>query len=386
MRRHPNKFKGVRCSDCRVSLPYETHIYWDKYGQRGKKVFCVACGESRIARGHTTTPAPLNTAAATDTTKTPETIEPEDLTPMSTMPAATTSTDLAATIAQAIAPFVQGQLDEKRVLELIEKHAPKHDGPHVQSIEIIDYANNVVKDLGRQHKQFPELLQIAQARDAKGSRINLWVHGMPGDGKTTACENIAKALSLPFCTLATMATSIMFFGYRTAGNGEYVTLSDARKIWEHGGVLILDDFDGTMADTAIELNAPFANGYCQFPDGMVPRHPDCLIILTANTRGEGATADMVGRAKQDKAFLDRFVAYHWEIDEDLERATCGNEQWALRVQAVRRRVKDKGIKILITPRASFQGAALLGTGMAQSRVEGIVLGGKMTPEQWAGVR
>jgi hypothetical protein len=131
----------------------------------------------------------------------------------------------------------------------------------------------------------------------------------------------------------------------------------------------------------VELLA-ISNGLFAFPDGMVKRHPDFCLVLTANTWGLGGTTDYVGRLKQDAAFINRFVSLHWNIDEDLESATCPLPQWAKRVQQVRAKVKAKGIKVMVTPRQSYQGAALLAAGFEQSEVESIILRQSMTSEQW----
>ena len=131
--------------------------------------------------------------------------------------------------------------------------------------------------------------------------------------------------------------------------------------------------------------APLANGLCMFPDGMVPRHPDCCIILTANTFGTGATNDYVGRLRQDAAFLNRFVTISWPIDEELEAATSPDTKWTKRVQQVRANVAKKGIKVLVTPRATYYGAALLAAGLDQTTVETMTLKAAMTKEQWESV-
>ena len=67
-------------------------------------------------------------------------------------------------------------------------------------------------------------------------------------------------------------------------------------------MFLFDDFDASDPVAAVEANEPLANGTCAVLDGMIPRHPDTITILTANTWGHGATNDYVGRMKQDGAF------------------------------------------------------------------------------------
>ena len=155
-----------------------------------------------------------------------------------------------------------------------------------------------------------------------------------------------------------------------------------REAYENGGVFLLDEVDGCHPAALLALNAALANGYCDFPDGQVKRHKDCVIIAAANTWGQGATHEYVGRAKLDAASLDRFVMMAWEYDEDLERETCGNEAWARKVQTWRRSIMSKGIKAILSPRASYDGASLLANGFSEADVIELVVKKGLTADQW----
>jgi hypothetical protein len=56
------------------------------------------------------------------------------------------------------------------------------------------------------------------------------------------------------------------------------------------------------------------------------------------------------------------VRLKWEYDEKLETAMTGNKAWSERVQRARRKAKEAGLKVMITPRASLAGAALIAEG------------------------
>jgi hypothetical protein len=80
------------------------------------------------------------------------------------------------------------------------------------------------------------------------------------------------------------------------------------------------------------------------------------------------------------------VPIAWEIDESLETATCPNTDWCGYVQAVRRRVNEHGIaRALISPRASYQGAALLAAGLDRDTVIAMALRKGMSADQWQAV-
>ncbi len=348
-----------KCCQCGKAHVQGAKIAYDPNGPRGKKAYCLDCAGMFTESDESPIQEPPQLVSAHQE-PTPQPV----------------ATDLASLIAQAVAPLVQGRLDEARVVELIQAHAK----PMAHTITVVTPEAPEGRDMGRQHKQFETLLKICSAMTASG-RLNVWVAGPAGTGKTTAAEKCAEALGLQYACTGSLVESYKLFGFISPGTGEYCS-TPFRKMWENGGMFIFDDFDGSDPAMAVELNNALANGSCTFPDGVVRRHKDCILILTANTWGLGGTTEYVGRLKQDAAFLDRFVKVSWTIDEMLELDTCPDRAWAVRVQQVRHNVQTKGIKVLVTPRASYYGAALLQAGLTKPEVETIVLRGCMTSEQW----
>lgn len=235
-------------------------------------------------------------------------------------------------------------------------------------------------DMGLQHKCFEKLLKMCSARQRSGYALNIWVHGPAGTGKSTAAENIAKALELPFYTTGSLSAPHEVLGFNNAHT--YVTTA-FRQAWEHGGVYCLDEADGSSPQAMLALNGALAGSLCAFPDKIVKRHKDCVIIATANTTGQGASTEYSGRFKQDAANMDRFVMLHWPIDEALERSMCANQEWVTTVQATRAKLATHNIKgIMITPRATLYGEALLAAGLDLADVIESVLKKSMTDAQW----
>lgn len=238
-----------------------------------------------------------------------------------------------------------------------------------------------VKIEGLQHHKFERLLRACSARQPDGHRLNVYLYGPPGTGKTTAARNVAKALGLPFHCNGAVSTKYELIGFIDANgvchNPEF------RKAWQHGGVYIFDEIDGSVAAAIVAFNAALANGVMAFPDGMVERHPDCVIIAAANTV-HGATAEFTGRTKLDAASLDRFVMIEWPIDDALEEAMAGGcDMWLHEVRRVRRAAADKGVKVMVSPRATMYGASLIRAGMAFAEVRETVLRKGMNDQQWA---
>ena len=251
-------------------------------------------------------------------------------------------------------------------------HTPKR-------IEVYRPADNATVDLGLQHNKFETLLRLAALR------LNIWVTGPAGAGKTTAAVNVAKALNLPFEGEGSLDADYKLMGHKDA-MGQYVETAFFRR-YTQGGVMLLDEVDSYSPSASLALNAALANGWCQFPHGRFDKHPDCIIIAGANTWGLGATNDYVGRNKMDAAFLDRFVKLPWPVDEDLEMAVATaagglvGGAWAYLVQNARRCAKAKGLKVVISPRATNQGLALLLADFTVSEACEMTFLSGLSPEQ-----
>jgi hypothetical protein len=65
----------------------------------------------------------------------------------------------------------------------------------------------------------------------------------------------------------------------------------------------------------------------------------------------------------------------------MEQIISGNAAFAKRVQKARAKAKTAGIKVLIDPRASIAGAALIEGGMTQDEAASLTYLANLTPEQ-----
>lgn len=133
----------------------------------------------------------------------------------------------------------------------------------------------------------------------------------------------------------------------------------------------MDEIDAGNANVLIQVNAALSNGLCAFPDKMVKRHPDFIFIASANTYGNGANRQYVGRNQLDAATLDRFAVIDWLIDDELEsNLTTGlnGKAWYMAVRAARDYVAQKSIRALVSPRATQKGSKLLDIGQPLQEV------------------
>lgn len=239
-------------------------------------------------------------------------------------------------------------------------------------------------DVGVQHERFPLLLRACTARRIDGTRIAPWLYGPPGTGKTTAARAVARALSLEFGFTGALDGAYGLLGFVSAG-GQLVRTA-FRDRWEHGGVFLFDEIDASHPSAVVAFNAAIDADLCAFPDGMVERHPDCIVIAAANTTGHGATAGMTGRVRQDAASLDRFAMIRWDIDPALEAAMSVNPAWLRAVRAARDTAASRRADALISPRATAKGDALLAAGIEFDDVAEIVLRCGLSDDAWSPIR
>jgi hypothetical protein len=274
--------------------------------------------------------------------------------------------DAAQELASVLARVMGQAPIDRAAVEEIAREAIRAELEKVPGIKIVFSRDGreTGKVEGHQHPKFKTLARATSARQADGFAPNVWLSGPAGSGKTTAAKMLARALDLPFHFNGAVGMVHELTGFIDAA-GKYHSTA-FRDAFENGGVYVFDEVDGSDNAALLALNAALANGMFRFPDKTVERHAECIIIATANTWGGGATADYVGRAKIDAAFLSRFpVRIQWDYDSALEIALAGDyADWARRVQAARERARNAGLKVLICPRITQAGAALLAAGMS----------------------
>lgn len=212
------------------------------------------------------------------------------------------------------------------------------------------------------HKSFSTIIKILSS--TKRKEKNIMLVGGAGGGKTHLVGSIAEALKLQFYPMSVglQTTKSDLLGFINA-NGIYMP-SPIRLAYENGGVLLLDEFDAAHAGVITILNSLLANGHCSFPDKIVEKHKDFVCLCACNTYGKGGTMDYVGRNRLDAATLDRFIIVDVDYDENLEKTLTNHDDWTRIVNKIRENISKFGIKMIVSPRASMDGADLLDGGFS----------------------
>ncbi len=292
---------------------------------------------------------------------------------------------IADAVSARVEAETRGSVDRDEVEAIVEQ---KLAGVAPRQIEVVRLDGTKV-DVGTQHVHFEALLRIVSAR------VNAWLVGPAGSGKTSAAHSVATALGLEFFakSVGPQTSESSLLGYYDA-NGNYVRTL-LREAFEFGGVFLLDEVDAGNPAVLVVINALLANGSCAFPDKVVDKHPDFVLIAGANTIGLGADRQYVGRQQIDAATLDRFGLLNWEYDPRIEAAAAGVpvecvssapvptplefiadaddaarearvQTYVRKVVAIRNAVASlgKSVRVIVSPRASIHGAKLVRVGFS----------------------
>lgn len=364
MNERTNMYPG-RCAYCLETVEAETGFVFDDLA-RGwrKKVRHTGCNEAteeariaEVARGGnawcaaaTGTPPPSRKATLEEAAEAviPHTAIGDD------------AEALDAMLGEALGDAV-GALGEEVARQWLEKVPPLVD--HLlasrRKVEII-IGDMPAINMDTTHKALEDVLLMVLAGASP------FLVGPAGSGKTTLASQIAEALDRKFYMAARVTSEYKLVGFMDA-NGNCVR-TQFREAFEHGGVFLFDEVDASDPDAMTAFNAALANGWCDFPDGMINKHEDFVALAAGNTFGRGADRQYVGRNQLDAATLDRFQVYEVEYDEELEIVLAGNGPWVKYVQAVRASILDNKVRHVVSPRASIMGARLLAAGMELSKV------------------
>lgn len=174
------------------------------------------------------------------------------------------------------------------------------------------------------HEAFEQVLWHLTVGD------NVMLVGPKGCGKTTLCEQLAKALKRDwnFLSMSGGTTETKLYGKSTPnitnGKLEYHRPEFVR-LYEEGGLFLIDEVDAGDPNVLLSLNNPLENKWMCVERAKNPKikmHTKFICISAANTWGHGADRQYVSRNQLDSAFVERWVQIDMDYDKNLELKLC----------------------------------------------------------------
>lgn len=218
---------------------------------------------------------------------------------------------------------------------------------------------------------FERIVQLAAAR------LNIYLIGPAGCGKTFIASQVAKALDLDFASQSCsegMSESALT-GWLLPVNGskfEYVS-SEFVRIYENGGVFLFDEIDAADPNVMVFMNQALANEGFYLPQRhkkpYVKKHPDFVAMAAANTFGNGADQMYVGRNQLDAATLDRFRVGTVVMDYDANvEDNLVNPELLAWGRDIREKIKQNRLNRIMSTRILLDGTKMLEAGWTISDV------------------
>lgn len=284
-------------------------------------------------------------------------------------PTPTATPDATHAITELVAALTPPAVDEESINRLVDKK--------LADVKPVQYQ---IKMGGKQtvelkdehvHPAFEKVLRLAN------QGLYPMLVGEAGTGKTHMAHQVAKALDRPFASISVTAgmsesqLSGWLIPIEEGGRFVYVP-SDFVKMYEQGGVFLVDEMDAGDPNTFVFLNQALANGGFFIPqrheNPYVKKHDDFVMIGAANTFGQGADPMYTARERLDAATLDRFEAVVITYDETFEKKVAESEvfRWG---RKIRQKIKEHNIRRVFSTRKMIAYTKLLRDGMDMDEIE-----------------
>ena len=183
--------------------------------------------------------------------------------------------------------------------------------------------------------------------------------GPSGCGKTFMAEQVAEALKLPYGHLTFNAgvSETWLYGRQLPGGFVEGTFS---KLFREGGVFLADEIDAADSNLLLTLNTALANGtlYNPMSGESLKKHANFHCIGAANTFGKGGDSVYTARNRLDATTLDRFTPLVVDYDAKVEKGICPDDGLCKKLQNMRKRLKERGSKEILSYRAFDKGYRL----------------------------
>ena len=201
--------------------------------------------------------------------------------------------------------------------------------------------------------------------------LNVALVGPAGTGKSFLAAQVAKELSRKLYVNGALMSKYDLIGFIDAGGKYHET--PAYVAFTTGGIHLFDEYDASSPEAIVAYNAMTDDQpFFTFPCGQVEKHASYTAICTLNTWGQGATADYVGRFKQDGAAMARLVKVFIDYDVTLEKR-LGPKDIVQRVHNLREAVNQLGIRHIVSTRKIIFASKARAKGVSKAEIDRDIL-------------
>lgn len=182
----------------------------------------------------------------------------------------------------------------------------------------------------------------------KAGMNNIWMVGPAGCGKSTIARNTAKELDIPYlcisCGIGTSATEFTGYKYPTREATKFA------EFYAKKSIILIDEMTALDPSVAQVINAALANGEIETTTGTVLRHPECIIIATSNTFGNGADRQYVANNQLDASTIDRFTGAIIEVNYSVKYESQFNHEVVDYIYLLRDCIKINSLRRIASTR------------------------------------
>lgn len=182
----------------------------------------------------------------------------------------------------------------------------------------------------------------------KAGMNNIWMVGPAGCGKSTIARNTAKELDIPYlcisCGIGTSATEFTGYKYPTREATKFA------EFYAKKSIILIDEMTALDPSVAQVINAALANGEIETTTGTVLRHPECIIIATSNTFGNGADRQYVANNQLDASTIDRFTGAIIEVDYSVKYESQFDQEVVDYIYLLRNCIKINSLRRIASTR------------------------------------
>lgn len=232
-----------------------------------------------------------------------------------------------------------GRGNKEKVENSIKLPRPKKVKPAIIEVkqEETKEAEEEKQETVIRHKEY-ETIKLCIEND-----IPVYLVGDAGCGKSHTLEQIANDLRFDFYSTNSVQQEYKLTGFIDAGGKYHET--EFYNAFKFGGVFLLDEMDASIPEVLTLLNTAIANGYFEFPNGLVRKHENFRCVAAGNTVGSGADEMYTGRMVLDMATLDRFCFIEFDYDRNIElHISGGNVELVDFIDSMREQAKMNGIR------------------------------------------